>query len=79
MARCHLRIYHGPETLRARSVEAVEENTVRVPFGEIYPLLADAVNNKRTWLRDFEHDELTIPTDLYEVLLAYQFGRRPSA
>ena len=79
MARCHLRIYQGPETLRAQTIEALEENTVRVPFGEIYPLLADAVNNKRTWLRDFEQDEITISTDLYEVLLAYQFGRRPSA
>jgi hypothetical protein len=79
MARNHLRIYHGPETLNAPHFEAVEENSVRVPFGEIYPLLADAVNNRRTWLRDFEHDEVTISTDLYEVLLAYQFSRKPSA
>lgn len=80
MSRARLRVYHGPETLRGPHTEpAAVENTVRVPFGEIYPLLADAVNNRRTWLRDFEHDELTIPTDLYEVLLAYQFSRRPSA
>ncbi len=79
MARCHLRIYHGPETLQTHTIEAREENSVRVPFGEIYPLLADAVNNNRTWLRDFEQDEITISADLYEVLLAYQFGRRPSA
>lgn len=79
MSRARLRVYHGPETLRGPHSEPAEENTVKVPFGEIYPLLADAVNNRRTWLRDFEHDELTIPTDLYEVLLAYQFSRRPSA
>ena len=48
-------------------------------IGDPRPLLADAVNNRRTWLRDFEHEEITIPTDLYEVLLAYQFSRRPSA
>jgi hypothetical protein len=79
MARCHLRIYHGPETMGAHTAEQADENTVRVSFGEIYPLLADAVNNRRTWLRDFEHDEVTISTDLYEVLLAYQYSRRPSA
>jgi len=79
MARCHLRVYHGPETLQAHTFETQQENTVRVSFGEIYPLLADAVNNRRTWLKDFEFDEVTLPTDLYEVLLAYQFGRRPSA
>jgi hypothetical protein len=79
MSRARLRVYHGPETLRAPHTEPADANTVRVPFGEIYPLLADAVNNRRTWLRDFENDELVIPTDLYEVLLAYQFSRRPSA
>ena len=41
--------------------------------------LADAVHGRRGWLRDFEDDEVTISTDLYEVLLAYQHYRRPSA
>ena len=79
MARAHLRIYHGPETLAGRHNEPREENSVRVSFGEIYPLLADAVNNRRTWLSDFDQDEITISNDLYEVLLAYQHHRRPSA
>ena len=43
------------------------------------PLLADAVQSQRTWVRDFEDDEITIPMDLYEVLLAYQHFRNPSA
>jgi hypothetical protein len=46
---------------------------------EVLPLLADAVQSERTWLRDFAEDEVTISTDLYEVLLAYQHYRRPSA
>ena len=45
----------------------------------IIPLLADAVANQRTWLKDFDGDEITISSDLYEVLLAYQHYRRPSA
>jgi len=52
---------------------------VRVPLNEILPLLVDAVQSKRTWLRDFADDEVTISTDLYEVILAYQHYRRPSA
>ena len=40
---------------------------------------ADAVNSRRTWLSDFAHDEITITTDLYEVILAYQHHIRPSA
>ncbi|HWB10487.1 MAG TPA: hypothetical protein VG826_14760 [Pirellulales bacterium] len=76
MARCRLRVYYGPET--TGTAEA-RENTVRVRVGEIFPLLADAVRSERTWLRDFADDELTISTDLYEVILAYQHCRRPSA
>jgi hypothetical protein len=54
-------------------------DVVNVPLGEVLPLLADAVRNERTWLRDFEDDQITISTDLYEVILAYQHYRRPSA
>jgi hypothetical protein len=50
-----------------------------VSVGEVLPLLADAVGSQRTWLKDFDDDEITISTDLYEVLLAYQHYRRPSA
>jgi hypothetical protein len=53
--------------------------TVTVALTEVMPLLADAVQSERTWLRDFEDDEVTISMDLYEVLLAYQHYRRPSA
>ena len=77
MARCRLRVYYGPETTATAEPE-VSENTVRARVGEIFPLLADAVRNERTWLRDFANDEITISTDLYEVIPAYQHCRRPS-
>ena len=54
-------------------------NTVTVSVGEVLPLLADAVASQRTWLSDFEDDEITISADLYEVLLAYQYFRNPAA
>ena len=80
MARSHLRVYHGPENGTATAAKTrVAESTVKLPLGEIFPLLADAVQSQRTWLRDFEGDEITISTDLYEVILAYQYCRRPSA
>jgi hypothetical protein len=52
---------------------------VTVPVGEVLPLLADAIQSRRTWLGDFDDDPMTISTDLYEVLLSYQHFRRPSA
>ena len=75
-----LRVYYGPaEDAALRSSEAPDRETITVPLGEIAPLLADAVQSQRTWLRDFDDDEITISMDLYEVILAYQHYRRPSA
>lgn len=82
MNPCHLRVYHGPqEDSGGVSVAQAKEarQTVTVPLVEVLPLLADAVRSERTWLRDFEDDEITISMDLYEVILAYQHYRRPSA
>ena len=82
MPYCHLRVYHGPD-------EAVSNTWVDQPpsgkrcvtlsVSDVLPLLADAAASRRTWLSDFDNDEITISTDLYEVLLSYQHFRRPSA
>lgn len=80
MKHSQLRIYHGPEShLAPTTIQGTDPTTVTVPLGEVFPLLADAITSQRTWLRDFEHDEVTISTDLYEVILAYQHYRKPSA
>jgi hypothetical protein len=80
MVHSQLRVYHGPEEeASVATIEGNQASTIRVPLGEIVPLLADAVNSQRTWLSDFTTDEVTISTDLYEVILAYQHYRRPGA
>jgi hypothetical protein len=82
MSRTQLRIYTGPAvdspTVKLTQTENTRE-TVTVPLADVLPLLADAVRSDRTWLADFADDEITISMDLYEVLLAYQHYRRPSA
>ena len=80
MARANLRIYRGPaETKTSARSASTTPATVTVNVGEVLPLLADAVASQRTWLSDFENDEITITADLYEVLLAYQYYRHPAA
>ncbi len=81
MSSVPLRIYYGPpDDAAGLSTETGQDReSVAVPLGEILPLLADAVRSERTWLRDFEDEEITISADLYEVILAYQHYRRPSA
>jgi len=80
MAR-QLRIYRGPAeaTAPARTASTAAHNKVTVDLSEVLPLLADAVASERTWLGDFEDEEITISADLYEVLLAYQYYRNPAA
>ncbi|MCH8922091.1 MAG: hypothetical protein IIA67_02945 [Planctomycetes bacterium] len=81
MARPELRVYYGPGDVESVTLEEPPraDATVEVKLGEIFPLLADAVRSERTWLDDFAGDEITISSDLYEVILAYQHFRRPSA
>ena len=82
MTQNRLRIYYGPESDTAATTlpqRPKQRDTVTMPAGEIFPLLAEAVRSERTWLADFDDDEVTISTDLYEVILAYQHFRRPSA
>jgi hypothetical protein len=80
MARTNLRIYRGPsDKTTAVRPASTSPATITVNVGEVLPLLADAVASKRTWLSDFENDEITISADLYEVLLAYKYYRHPAA
>ena len=81
MAMRRLRVYTGPDLSQPNVgvLEQASENTVRIPLGQVLPLLADAVASNRTWLTDFKDDEISISSDLHDVLLAYRHYRRPSA
>jgi hypothetical protein len=80
MARNRLRVYYGPDEVRTtEGQESSPRQMVSVPVGDVLPLLLEASRNRRAWLEDFADDEMTISSDLYEVLLAYQHFRRPSA
>lgn len=80
MALRKFRVYTGPETESVGTLQVpAQEQGVQVTLGEILPILADAVASNRTWLTDFESDEVTVSSDLYDVLQAYRHFRRPGA
>jgi hypothetical protein len=83
MSQNRLKVYYGPEEVATEGGAVPStiplRDTVSLPLGEVLPLLMDAVKNRRQWVGDFFDDEITISSDLYEVLLAYQHFRRPSA
>ena len=81
-AASRLRVYYGPEQAAGEDSTTATlplRETVTLPLGEVLPLLMDAVKNRRQWVGDFFDDDITISSDLYEVLLAYQHYRRPGA
>ena len=82
MSASHLRVYYGPVDESATleiGRDQKDRETCTLPLMDVLPLLADAARSQRTWLRDFEGDEITISMDLYEMILAYQHYRLPSA
>ena len=71
--RPRLRLYNGEVQ---QALPAPPPITIRL--GEMTRILRDAVASDRTWLEDFEDEEVQVSPDLYEVLSAY-WQLRPSA
>jgi hypothetical protein len=72
--RPRLRLFTGEDQDVSPDVHA----QVNMRFGEVTRALVEAVRWDRTWLRDFENDEVRVSSDLYEVLSSFT-RLRPSA
>jgi hypothetical protein len=72
--RPRLRLFTGEDEVDSSDVDA----QVNVRFGEITRALVEAVRWDRTWLSDFEDDEVRVSSDLYEVIASFT-RLRPSA
>ena len=76
MGNLRMRVYYGPEPNDSATLAtAARQDNITVRLADICELLADAAQTGRTWLRDFDNDEITISSDLYDVLMAYRFYR----
>lgn len=49
----------------------VEPLKVKISFGELSNILLEASRKQRSFLRDFDDDEIQLTEDLYQVLTAY--------
>ena len=63
--RNRLRIFPANE-----SIQCQEPTTVTLKLGEVLEPLAEAFNSQRAFIEDFTQDEIRIPADLYEALMA---------
>jgi hypothetical protein len=71
----HLRVY---PTTQDNDEPEFATPTVHVRLGDLLPLVALAHRHNYLWLQDFLDDEVSITSDLYEVLRAFKC-HRPSA
>ena len=66
----------------ASSTESAADQ-VTVCWGDILPWLIDAIDSKRSWVHDFDGDQVQISRDLHDVICAYRHYRgnldRPAA
>ena len=76
MATARLRLYPQPEE---DVPEGEHAPAVPIRLSDLYPLLAQACRDNYVWLRDFEHDELLVSPDLFEVVRAFADCRPSSA
>ena len=74
--RPRLRLYTGDDDGDGGTI--VAEPTISISFGEFSRIVSDARRFDRTFLSDFEGDEIQVPEDLFEVLTAY-WRLRPGA
>ena len=54
-------------------------NEVTVRFGEIFPVIAQALQSGFQWVHDFEDDHVQISSDLFEAIrFVQEFGQQKS-
>jgi len=70
MSTARLRIFPHVGDDQTGKDEAVEP-VVTVKLSEFLPVIKKAHQERRTWLRDFEDDEVCVTSDLYQVLQAF--------
>ncbi|MEZ6057680.1 MAG: hypothetical protein R3C01_13350 [Planctomycetaceae bacterium] len=73
--RPRLRLFTGEDEGYS---SATSPNTVPIRFGELLQVVTDACRFRRTWLNDFEDDEIEVPEDLREIISAY-WSLKPGA
>ena len=67
-----LRIYQAPTAeAPARQPLSSPADAVSVTLDEVLPILAEALQHNRAWLKDFAREPMSISQDLYDVVMAY--------
>lgn len=50
-------------------------NHVPIKFGQLLPMLHEAIMARKTWVQDFEDEEIKVSADLFDVIQASKYFR----
>ena len=53
--------------------EDEQRNPVSIKFGHLLPMLTEAISSQRSWVTDFEDEEIIISADLFDVIQASRY------
>ena len=59
--------------------DETQNATIRIRLADLLPLLAFAKKNNYLWLQDFLDDEVSVTSDLYDVLRSFSEAKRTPA
>ena len=59
--------------------DEMHDPTIRIRLADLLPLLAFAKKNNYLWLQDFLDDEVSVTSDLYDVLRSFSEAQRTPA
>ena len=51
----------------------VEQGHVKMNFGNLLPMLEEAISSQRVWVKDFADEEIRVSTDLFDVIQAFRY------
>ena len=73
MTNDHLRVYYGPDDDRGLPLSQVKTTgSVELPLKTLFETMTDAKIQGLVWTEDFRDENVSISTDLYEVIFAYR-------
>ncbi len=69
----HLQSCITSSTLRCLNQAAYRDaSNVSIALADLIAPVVEAVRQRKQWLNDFSDDRILVPTDLYEVIRAFQ-------
>ena len=70
---CDIRFDLNGKQIRQSADCLHSQSSVSVSFGNLLPMLEEAIVSRRLWVNDFADEQIKVSTDLYDVIQAFRY------